>query len=35
MFDFVCIFTTGGMVLWYKAFCDMKPNELVDSNPRT
>ena len=24
MFDFVCIFTTGGVVLWYKAFCDLK-----------
>ena len=24
MFDFVCIFTTGGVVLWFKAFCDMK-----------
>jgi len=24
MFDFVCIFTTGGVVLWYKAFGDLK-----------
>jgi len=24
MFDFVCIFTTGGVVLWCKAFVDMK-----------
>lgn len=24
MFDFVCIFTTGGVVLWCKAFCDLK-----------
>lgn len=24
MFDFVCIFTTGGVVLWFKAFCEMK-----------
>lgn len=24
MFDFVCIFTTGGVVLWFKAFCDLK-----------
>lgn len=24
MFDFVCIFTTGGAVLWFKAFCDLK-----------
>lgn len=24
MFDFVCIFTTGGVILWCKAFCDLK-----------
>ena len=24
MFDYVCIFTTGGVVLWYRAFCEMK-----------
>lgn len=24
MFDFVCIFTTGGAVLWFKAFCEMR-----------
>ena len=24
MFDFVCIFTTGGVVLWSKAFCEIK-----------
>lgn len=24
MFDFVCIFTTGGVVLWSKAFCDIR-----------
>lgn len=24
MFEFVCIFTTGGIVLWYKAFGDLK-----------
>jgi len=24
MFDFVCIFTTGGVVLWFKAFCEMR-----------
>lgn len=24
MIDFMCIFTTGGVVLWYKAFCEMK-----------
>ena len=22
MFDYACIFTTGGVVLWCKAFCD-------------
>lgn len=22
MIDYACIFTTGGMVLWCKAFCD-------------
>lgn len=24
MFDYFCIFTTGGVVLWYKAFIDIK-----------
>lgn len=24
MFDLVCIFTTGGVILFYKAFCDLK-----------
>ena len=24
MFDYVCIFTTGGAVLWYRAFCEAK-----------
>jgi len=24
MFDIVCIFTTGGVVLWCKAFCDLR-----------
>ncbi len=24
MFDFVCIFTTGGVVLWYKTYCEVK-----------
>lgn len=24
MFEFICIFTTGGVVLWYKAFADLK-----------
>jgi signal recognition particle receptor subunit alpha len=24
MFDYVCIFTTGGVVLWCRAFCEMK-----------
>jgi signal recognition particle receptor subunit alpha len=24
MFEYVCIFTTGGVVLWCRAFCEMK-----------
>jgi len=28
MFDYVCIFTTGGVVLWYRAFCEMKLDPL-------
>ena len=24
MLDFVCVFTTGGVVLWYRSFCDLK-----------
>ncbi len=24
MFDLICIFTTGGAVLWMKAFCEIR-----------
>ena len=30
MFEYVCIFTTGGVVLWYKAFCELKQFELLN-----
>ena len=31
MFDYVCIFTTGGVMLWCKAFCEMKSMDLLNN----
>ena len=30
MFEYVCIFTTGGVVLWYRAFCELKQFEMLN-----
>lgn len=28
MFDLICVFTTGGVVLWFKAFCEIGLGEI-------
>lgn len=32
MFDYVCIFTTGGAILWYRAFCGSQEGMLEPLN---
>ena len=32
MIDYACIFTTGGVVLWCKAFCDGNLFKLAEIN---
>lgn len=29
MFEYMCIFTTGGVVLWYRALCEMKGVDIL------